>query len=630
MRRTLALLKKTQLLLLACLFVMVAMIVFCALTLFFNSSLYIAQAEEESDAFVVKATNFDADTSMALWSITRGEDVVLEPTVGKWSTSDSTAISIKSRDVIREQLKKDGVVDKNYNGAVGGLCTILFDFGDVDATLDVANGVYKETNVSVRAYVGAITTYSADLNVYFEYKKEGKEDIKMVKAIPVAGGYALPNNLSYGNYSIRLFALYKFNFEEVKYTTYRYGEWMDCSIAKAKINLPEELPIHATYGTTLADMSNNLKEQANLQISGVFVPLDAENQSESVLKDVQDIGKTILTVKEGSYTVCFEFVPDDDSYERATVSAILTIDPQSISLMIRDAFSLEGTALVCPDYYLSNPGALVGNDTIDDLDISFDFIDIETLEKIDGSVAGKFKTVAVSGNANYIINGNSADTQFWDGGGRYWVYKEKLEYITEDDVKFYVYINADLVGNGSVRITKMNVDEPLKVEGKVFLCAYRITMFDAFNAEIEPDEDYKICWESNPYKAEWVSAYDGGFDFIKADADVGITLAHNQNLIYFFMDEEVVQKEQSMIGAYIAIGCSALLIGLIAVCLLFKRLFICKHSYENYVYEYENHAKSADCEKSTENIGQDNDAKTENKKQRHGKKNKQINGTKRG
>lgn len=630
-----ALLKKTQLLLLACIIIMVAMIVFCACNLFFRQSLDIASAQESGEPFVVKATDFDADTLTALWSVTRGNDVVLEPTRGRWSTGsgDFSASSIKIRDAIRETLKKDGVVGDDYNGVVGTLCTIKFDFEDINATIDVAEGVYKEIGASVKAQVGAITTFSPE--VYFEYSKDGEDIIATAKATKTAEGYALPVDLPYGKYNVRLVAKDEINFEEVddkpkEYTTYRYSEWLECAVKKASINLPSTFSIHATYGTTLDGMNNKLNSEAReyLQTEGKFVASDASNQTEDALKNVQNVGDVILSVRDGSYMVTFEFEPKDESYAKTTVRVAVAIDPKEIVLYVKDSFSLAGDQFVYPSYYLSSPNVLVGDDTIEDLHITFDIVNTTTLEKTDGTTVGKFRSVPISGNANYTIKGYPADTQYWQGGGRYWVYNKMIEYTAEDNVKFFVYVNTDLLDNGTVRIVKMNVDEPLEVAGKTFLCAYRITMFDTFGNEFTPTEDYTICWESNPLGAKWVSAYDGGFDFVEANASVGITLKSGQNAIYFFSGDDV-QKGYGLIGAYIAIGIVCVIALLVFIPALRRRL-ICKNSYKNYVYQQEIDIKSVDCEISTENNTPTKAVKTEAKKQRHGKKNKELNGTKRG
>lgn len=642
MRRLVALLKKTQILLLACLFIMIAMIVFCAFNLFATSSLDVAFAQESSDTpFVIKATDFYADYSTALWTVTHGEDVVFSKR-GVWNTGDSSAVSIEIRNAIREELKQEGVVEKDYDGAVGTYCTIQFDFGDIDATVAVAEGVYSEKSISINASIDAFTTFSP--RVYFEYRSDDDDNIKNVNATRIGGGYATPSKgLSYGNYYIRLVAKDETSFEKIngsyrKYTTYRYSEWMECSVEQAKISLPEKLCISAEYGTKLADMNRLLKAQASEYLKntdGSFIPLDSSAQSESALVDVQNVGDVILDVREGCYSVEYEYVSNDKNYTNAAASVEILITAKRIQLMISDAFSFVGEPLNTPKYYLFNPADLVGDDTIEDLNISFDIVDTSTLEKTDGSVVGKFKTIATTDNTNYTIGGYSADTQFWEGGGRYWVCNKTLESTTEDGIKFFVYINGDIVDNGKVTITKTDVDEPLQVEGKKFLCAYKIVMFDLFGGEISPTEDYTIYWEDIPYGAEWVAIYDDGFDFIKVDSQEGITLKSNQNTIYFFMSEpekdEPKQdgKEESFVGAYVAIGVTIGL-ALIFIAFMFMERFMGTNIHKNDVYVCENAQQTPDCENNEENISSNNDVQTENKKQRHGKKNKELNGTKRG
>lgn len=634
MRRKLALLKKTQILLLACLFVMVAMIVFCAFKLFATSPFVVASAQDDKPVFEIIASEFNGTDSSALWSVKQGGDVVFEPTRGKWSTGDSTAISISIRNAIREKLKAESIVEEDYDGVVGSYCTIQFNFGDINASIDTADGVYNEICVSVNASVEAYTTFSAN-DVHFEYTKEGEDGIYEAKATPVEGGYALPKDLPYGNYEARLVAVYETSFEniddEIKYyTTYRYSNWMECSVKKASINLPTTLSIQATYGTTLADMNGILQQSAMdyLHTAGKFVAMDEGKQVEDELKGEQNVNDVILSVRDGSYTVVFEFVPNDDSYARTSVRVAVKVMPKLIYVRIKDAYSLAGDPLVSPDFYLNNPNELVGDDTIDDLRVAFNVVNTETLAKTDGNTVGKFKTIAISGNKNYTIEGHSADTQFWRGGGRYWVYNKRIECIAQDQTKFFVYTTVELMDGISVEITKMNVDEPLTVEGKVFLCAYTVTMRDAHGNAFTPTENYIVCWESNPQSAQWVSAYDGGFSFVKANPQTGLTLEAGQNAIYFFKDASV-KGGQNLIGVWIAVGIVAIAVLAVVIPML-RRYLICKNSYKNYVYMQEIVQQSADCENKTENTAQNNAPKTADKKSRHGKKNKQLNGANRG
>lgn len=613
---------------------MVAMIVFCAFNLFVTSPFSVASAQEDKPSFVIIAREFDGIDSSALWSVKQGEDVVFEPTRGKWSTGDSTAISISIRKAIREKLKAYGIVEEDYNGLVGTYCDIQFDFGDINASIDTAEGVYNEICVSVDASVEAYATFSAN-DVHFEYTKEGEDGIYEAKATPVEGGYALPKDLPYGNYEARLVAVYKTSFENIDdqtkyYTTYRYSEWMACSVKKASINLPTTLSIQATYGTTLADMNGILQQSARdyLHTAGKFVAMDEGKQVEDELKGVQNDKDVILNVRDGSYTIVFEFVPNDNSYARTSVRVAVKVEPKLLYVRIKDAYSLTGDPFVVPDFYLNNPNQLVGEDTIDDLRVTFNVVHAETLEKTDGNTVGRFKTIAISGNKNYTLEGHSADTQFWRGGGRYWVYNKRIECVDQDQAKFFVYTTIELMDGISVEITKMNVDEPLTVEGKVFLCAYTIAMRDSNGNVFTPTENYIVRWESNPQSAQWVSAYDGGFSFVKADPQTGLTLEAGQNAIYFFKDASV-KGGQNLIGVWIAIGIVA--VGILAVAIsMLRRCLICKNSYKNYVYMHETVQQSADCENKSENATQNNAPKTADKKPRHGKKNKQLNGTKRG
>lgn len=636
MRRA-VLLKRIQVILFACLVIMVAMIAFCTLGLFLAPNLDIAYAQGEDEAFIVSATDYEASSQTALWGITRGDVVVLKPTRGRWSTGEvPTDIAVTIRRAIGEQLKKDGVVDEDYIGNVGTLCTIKFEFEGID--IDILNGVgvYNEKSVSVSAGVDAITTYTPK-NIYFEYHAVDSEDVLVATATQVDGGYALPKSLPFGDYLIRLVAEDQFSFEAVdeiptQYTTYRYSNWLECSVKKASIELPQRLSITPTYGTKVKGMSTLLKSSASayLKTSGEFVALGASEQTESVFEGVQDVGEAILGVKDGGYMVNFEYVPYDDSYARTTVRVAVVIQPKQIALLISDSFSLEGEPFNYPSYELYNPNELVECDVITDLNVTFDIVDKDTGEKTNGTVVGKFRSVAVSGNANYTIVGYSADTQFWPGGGRYWVYNQKVECTVSDDIKFYVYTTRDIMDNGKVHMSVLNVDEPLKVAGKIFVCAYKIEMFDTFGNSMQPTEDYVISWGENPLGAEWVSAYDGGFDFIKANPEKGIKLASNQNTIYFFKSEPL---SKSIIGAYVGggIACACVFALIVwVICVYVRRALICKKNYKNYVYECEMTTQSVDCANTKENSAQNKTDNNKEKKPRHGKKNKQKNGTKRG
>lgn len=613
-----------QVFLLICLLVACAMAVFCVLDLLYAPFKTVAEASFEQ-TFVVHAQNY-AD-GYCDWSVTCADKTVLAPTRGKWATGDNSAASIAVRDAIKAELESQGVEFVGGDSVVGNKCKIEFDFPSIEATLVESEGAYLQRSVVLGASVDRVVNYEVS-DVYFEYRTKGEDKIvSNVLARAVDGGYALPLDLTAGEYEIRLVALDRVNFEEVNstalvYPTYRYSEWLECSVKQAVPDLGERVSINEVpYGTTLSQMGGYIRSALkNFSVQGKFVPSE-KNKQKNIFSGVENLADVLLKVDDNSHEVIFDFLPDDKSYARAEIKVFIKIVPKVVRLSIKDSFSLAGEALNYPEYSLYTSSELVGGDTITDLGVYFTIMDGES--EIDGNVAGNFKSVAHCTNKNYSIVGYSANTQFFEGGGRYWVYAP-VECIADDNVLFNVYMSKDLMQRCTVKIFRSYMAKTLRVEDKVLVCAYIVAFYDGDCNEITLDEDVRVRWQQNPKGAKWVSAYDGGFCFVEADGQSGIVLAKDQDMIFFFKD---VEQAKMPFGAWIGIGAGCVvalaIFGIVLKKLL--RVHMLKKSYKTYVYQLETSEKTADCVIEQKKATTKKVEKSVDKKSRHGKNNKERN-----
>lgn len=635
-------LKMLQKWLILCLLIVVAMALFCALELHFLPDVAFAQEDKYEDKYDVRITadNYAQD-GIWDWQATCSGDVICEIAGAKFVTGDETAASYKIELAIREWLKKKGhiIVDGEI-APIRKYCELSFEFSNFDAQLVSSEVAYTQ---NIRA-TAAIADIAGTPEVKFKYKKKDGSDEKTVSADYdyASGNYTLStNNMECGEYLVRIVAYDVINFEknedETSFFTYPVGresEWMELSIKQAVPNLPSSLAISGVeYGTTLSEMDTIIREKITENgktalISGNFIPSD--NQTDKIFEDVSDIGNTLLAVSDESVIVVFDFVPANRSYAIMQVSVAVKMAPKQVGMYIKDAYSLVGEPMIIPEYYFVGSSPFVGDDTADDLGVFFEYVHTTTGEIGDGSIEGAYLSVAKCSNPNYTIYARSSENVFEDRGGRYWIYNNSIEGIFCDDIEFYVLTTWEIQDGVRVEMTRLtNIDEPLVVEDKIFVSAYSIKFFDKNGAQIEPKGDYLVRWEKNPENATWVSLYDGGFSFVKADPDRGITLNATQDKIYFFIDKD---KPVSLVALYVVVGILGAG-GICAVCAVvvcaIRRKLICKKNYKNYVYQYEIAQRSADCDNNVQNKQQNKTEKTVVKKSRHGKKNKQINGSKR-
>lgn len=631
-----------------CLLIVVAMAMFCALELCVLPDVAFAQADKYD--VVITATDYSKTENTWAVSISCGDQRICEPFRGKFITGDSTAVIYRMDVEIRAWLTDTcGINVQGDSAAIQRYCNLSFVFPEKISAEPVYSEVAYTQNICFDATINNI---EGDFEPYFEYKKKDGSDATSQRAQYdyQTGNYTLStNNMEYGEYLVRLIANDIMNFEldenkeHYTYPISRYSEWFEISVKQAVPNLPSYLAIQSVeYGTTLAGMDDNANNDNNIRkaitvdgktnlMAGTFRPSD--KQTDKFFDGKSDIDDILLDVSDESVIVVYDFVPADKNYAIMQVKVAIKMVPKVVNLYIKEAYSLLGEQLVVPEYFFMNSNPLAGDDTVDDLGIYFEYVNKKG-EHADGSVAGKYLSVAKSSNPNYTIKCWSADNQFVFDGANYWVYNNKIDGILNDGIKFWVYTTWEMQDGVRVEMSRnTSIDESLVVEDKVFVCAYRITFFNKDGSKVEPQGDYVVNWEKNPRNAKWVSAYEGGFSFVKADPEQGIVLGANQNTIYFFADKPT---PKSLVALYAVLGAlAAVAFGCVCtvVASAIRRKLICKKNYKNYVYEYEMTTQSADCvdkaQSISQNTPQSKSEKTAVKKSRHGKKNKQINGTKR-
>lgn len=625
-----------------CLLIVVAMALLCALELHFLPDVAFAQDDTQDDRYnvVISANNY-ARGGLWDWKVTCSGDVICEIERAKLVTGDETAAEYKIDLAIRGWLEDKGhVIADGEIAPIQKYCNLSFEFPSFDAQL-VTNEVAYTQNIRATA---AIENIAGTSEVRFQYKKKedgSDENTGDAYYDYTSGNCTLSTNeMEYGEYLVCIVAYDVINFETNEdemfctYSVERKSEWMELSIKQAVPNLPSSLAISGVeYGTTLSEMNTTIREKITENgktalISGSFIPSD--NQTDKIFEGVSDIGNTRLAVSDESVIVVFDFVPDNKSYAIMQVNVAVKMAPKEVRIYIKDAYSLVGEQMITPEYFFVDSAPFVGDDTADDLGMFFEYEHSGTGGIGDGSIAGAYLSVAKCSNPNYKIYARSSENKFEDRGGRYWVYNNGIEGVFNDDIKCYVFTTWGIQDGVRVEMTALtNIDEPLVVEDKIFVCAYTVKFFDKNGAQIEPKGDYFVRWEKNPQNATWVSTYDGGFVFVKADPQSGITLNANQDKIYFFVDKET---PVSLVALYVVVGILGAG-GICAVCAavacVVKRKLICKKDYKNYVYQYEIVQRSADCDNNVQNKQENKSAKTTVKKSRHGKKNKELNGNKR-
>lgn len=171
-----------------------------------------------------------------------------------------------------------------------------------------------------------------------------------------------------------------------------------------------------------------------MQLDGRFVLSDT--QTDENLLSATDKNSAYLGVKEGGHVVYFDFIPSSENYNILKNAKVqIEVNPRSLYVRIRDAYSLVGEELSIPEYQIVSP--LVDGDGIESLGVRIE-------NDADKDVASMTnKTLVRFSNPNYVADCHSYESQFANYG-RYFVYAKQIEVVADDGQNSTFFMAADL------------------------------------------------------------------------------------------------------------------------------------------------------------------------------------------
>lgn len=544
--------KKVTIVLICCLLVVLGAAVCALLELYPKDVLTAEAASEQRPRFVIATAN-GVDWTLSL----NGENVDGAECSGRF-TDTSNSVAKRMYESIKQSLRDMGLdVPAEGDFIVAEYCDIAFELPSISSQVDANEAAYGADGVFFKQDINDVISTP---RVYFEYRKKGDEQWQEAQAYFTIGGYRFGRGVDVGEYEVRIVATETFLFEatedgeQIQYSAKRCGQIVDCRITKADLILTKFADKEITYGTSVADVASvlRLSDFCDMQLDGRFVLSDTQTEEE--LLSATDKNSAYLGVKEGGHVVYFDFIPSSENYNILKNAKVqIAVNPRSLYVRIRDAYSLVGEELSTPDYQIVSP--LVAGDGVESLGVSIE-------NDADKDVASMtYKTLVRFSNPNYVADCHSYESQFANYG-RYFVYAKQIEVVADDGQKFYVFYGGGLV-DVSIKVVRVEIEN---VYGKPLVCAYRFDFIDE-NGEVATPDGFSVSWQSVQEGIEYVAVYGGEI----ADINVkSVTLSKDNNVLCFFEGERAASALSGANVALIAV-CCVLACVLVALCIAYKK-----------------------------------------------------------
>lgn len=544
--------KKVTIVLICCLLVVLGAAVCALLELYPKDVLTAEAASEQRPRFVIATAN-GVDWTLSL----NGENVDGAECSGRF-TDTSNSVAKRMYESIKQSLRDMGLdVPAEGDFVVAEHCDIAFELPSISSQVDANEAAYGADGVFFKQDINDVISTP---RVYFEYRKKGDEHWQEAQAYFTIGGYRFGRGVDVGEYEVRIVATETFLFEatedgeQIQYSAKRCGQIVDCRITKADLILTKSADKEITYGTSVADVASvlRLSDFCDMQLDGRFVLSDTQTDEE--LLSATDKNSAYLGVKEGGHVVYFDFIPSSENYNILKNAKVqIAVNPRSLYVRIRDAYSLVGEELSTPDYQIVSP--LVAGDGVESLGVRIE-------NDADKDVASMtYKTLVRFSNPNYVADCHSYESQFANYG-RYFVYAKQIEVVADDGQKFYVFYGGGLV-DVSIKVVRVEIEN---VYGKPLVCAYRFDFIDE-NGEVATPDGFSVSWQSVQDGIEYVAVYGGEI----ADINVkSVTLSKDSNMLCFFEGERAASALSGANVALIAV-CCVLACVLVALCIAYKK-----------------------------------------------------------
>lgn len=544
--------KKVTIVLICCLFVVLGAAVCALLELYPKDVLTAEAASEQRPRFVIATAN-GVDWTLSL----NGENVDGAECSGRF-TDTSNSVAKRMYESIKQSLRNMGLdVPAEGDFVVAEYCDIAFELPSISSQVDANEAAYGSDGVFFKQDINDVISTP---RVYFEYRKKGDEQWKETQAYVLLGGYRFGRGVDVGEYEVRIVATETFLFEanedgeQIQYTAKRCGQVVDCRITKADLILSKSADKEITYGASVADVANSLRlsDFCDMQLDGRFVLSDT--QTDENLLSATDKNSAYLGVKEGGHVVYFDFIPSSENYNILKNAKVqIEVNPRSLYVRIRDAYSLVGEELSIPEYQIVSP--LVDGDGIESLGVRIE-------NDADKDVASMtYKTLVRFSNPNYVADCHSYESQFANYG-RYFVYAKQIEVVADDGQKFYVFYGGGLV-DVSIKVVRTEIENTYD---KPLVCAYKFDFIDE-NGEVATPDGFTVSWQSVQDGIEYVAVYGGEIANINVKS---VTLSKDNNVLCFFEGERAVDALNGANVALIAV-CCVLVCVLVALCIAYKK-----------------------------------------------------------
>lgn len=544
--------KKVTIVLICCLFVVLGAAVCALLELYPKDVLTAEAASAQRPRFVIATAN-GVDWTLSL----NGENVDGAECSGRF-TDTSNSVAKRMYESIKQSLRDMGLdVPSEGDFVVAEYCDIAFELPSISSQVDANEAAYGSDGVFFKQDINDVISTPC---VYFEYRKKGDEQWKETQAYALLGGYRFGRGVDVGEYEVRIVATETFLFEEnedgeqIQYTAKRCGQVVDCRITKADLILSKSAYKEITYGASVADVANSLRlsDFCDMQFDGRFVLSDT--QTDEDLLSATDKNSAYLGVKEGGHVVYFDFIPSSENYNILKNAKVqIKVNPRSLYVRIRDAYSLVGEELSTPDYQIVSP--LVDGDGVESLGVRIE-------HDADKDVASMtYKTLVRFSNPNYVADCHSYESQFANYG-RYFVYAKQIEVVADDGQKFYVFYGGGLV-DVFIKVVRTEIENTY---GKPLVCAYKFDFIDE-NGEVATPDGFTVSWQSVQDGIEYVAVYGGEIANINVKS---VTLSKDSNVLCFFEGERAVDALNGANVALIA-ECCVLVCVLVALCIAYKK-----------------------------------------------------------
>ncbi len=566
---------------------------------------------------VAKATEVPTFTIKALsrteWELYKEDNLILSCEGEFFYVSNPASVAILNK--IKQELVADGIITQDYadNNVCHDRYVLNFDFSSdfiaqsTGGTTTIQYTTQNDSPILISAsrapFINAVGATS--LEKYLEYK--GKNDTQYTQHVQSLEGEALRfgQNVNVGEYDVRVVLRERFEFDGKARDAYHYSTTITCKIEKAPYTNTQNARAEIVYGDRIKDIEV-IDEVSN------YLGRWELSQQQTLFDDNVGVEEMLLGV--GSYYINFDFYPDSQNYLPAlNVPVPVKVERKTLTIYIGDVHAIAGEEVVDVSKVPIGVKGLVGDDTIEDLNITLSYP-----KGFDGKTAGTYDISVqsmVNPNYNYMSYGMSNPFTPY---GRYIVYSNSIIVEADDGKQFELYCVEGFIGI-HVSITRIDVD----VAGLIVVSAYKISLVAVGDSMLPPSE-YVISWSEDVLGAQYVFK-EGGEMYSTATTD-RMVMGDGDDTIIFAKDAHspIIAPDSSLNDGAIAaivIGTILAVMSAISIVLLSIRLsFILKidklRKYDAFTYVREEAKKQ-----EANSLSQKKDDKP--KKQRHGKKNKQ-------